>query len=52
MGRRFGPMALDFPIVPIEDRMRIVCVKTPFDKTRAVRRKVPQSVRDALRPID
>jgi hypothetical protein len=52
MGRRYGPTVLGFPIVPIEDQMSIVCVKTPLDKTRAERKKVPQSVRDALRPID
>jgi hypothetical protein len=50
-GRRFGPVVLDHPIVPIEDRMRVVCVKTPFAKKRAAF-KVPQSVRDALRPVE
>jgi len=46
-----GPMVLDFPIVPIEDRMKIISVDTPFARKRAAW-KVPQSVRDALRPIE
>ena len=50
-GTRFGPMVLDFPIVPIEDRMKVICVDTPFAQKHAAPR-VPQSVRDALRPIE
>jgi hypothetical protein len=50
-GSRFGPMVLDFPIVPIEDRMKVICVDTPFAQKHAAPR-VPQSVRDALRPIE
>jgi len=50
-GARFGPMVLDFPIVPIEDRMKVICVDAPFARKRAAPR-VPQSVRDALRPIE
>lgn len=49
-GRRFGPTILVRPMIPIEDRMSVVCAKTSSIATVGRRAKrIPPSLRDALR---
>ena len=48
MGLRFGPDVLTWPMTPVEDRIKVVCVRTPFAAARVNGKHMPASVRAAL----